>query len=58
MDDLLDIIDVAYVSYPPTEEVLAEWRQDWIKKGWSAVTVQVEYQTVGYPYRVTFRGLR
>jgi hypothetical protein len=52
------IIDVAFVSYPPTEDQLSEWRQDWIRQGWSAVTSLVEYQTVGYPYRVTFRGIK
>ena len=51
------IIDVAYVSYPPSEEQLAEWRQTWIAQGWAMVTSETQYQTTGYPYVVTFRGI-
>jgi hypothetical protein len=55
---LTDLIDVEYWDTRPSAVLLARIRQGWIEKGWSAVTSEVIRQTVGYPYRVEYRGVK
>ena len=55
---ITDLIDVDYWDTHPTVAQLDRQRQQYIADGWSAVTSEVHRQTVGYPYRVEYRGVR
>jgi hypothetical protein len=55
---LTDLIDVDYWDTKPKATALAWQRQQYIAEGWSAVTSEVHRQTVGYPYRVEYRGVK
>lgn len=55
---LAPILDVTYHSAPPHGSDVQKARLGFVKQGYSMVTADVIRQTVGYPYRVEYRGVK